>query len=259
MVTQRYAAGEIVFNEGDPSDRVGRILSGETEVVKSHAGQAIVMGRIRPREFVGEMGVIEGRRRSATVRAISDVAIEFIDREAFLRTVSEDQATAFELLVRLCTRLRHVDEALAEADAERGAATATPDATSQGAPGARLTIYAESGRLADLLPAEGYELAVLPYFVGRALMEDDPKPPISIDFTIRDEAPHRLSRVHFAVMRRDGDFVIRDFGSRLGTVVNGELLGGDFFRSHSAPLKAGDNIVIAGGADSPYTFRLRLG
>ena len=258
MVAHRFATGEIVFREGDPSDRVGRVLSGEVEVLRNHAGHPVVIGRVGPREFVGEMGVIEGRPRSATVRALTETAIDFVDKETFLRQVSEDRTTAFELLLRLCMRLRDVDAALAEADVPPRLPADAAAAERQPPSGPRLTIYAESDRLADLLPAEGHALELLPFFVGRALTEDDTKPPINIDFTIRDEAPHRLSRVHFAIMRLGDDLIVRDFGSRLGTLVNGDFLGGDLLRTNSAPLKPGDNVIVAGGSDSPYAFRLRL-
>jgi hypothetical protein len=41
--------------------------------------------------------------------------------------------------------------------------------------------------------------------------------------------------------------------STLGTIVNGEPIG-DHFRGDDAPLRAGENEVIAGGVDSPFVF-----
>jgi hypothetical protein len=49
--------------------------------------------------------------------------------------------------------------------------------------------------------------------------------------------------------------MVRDEGSRLGTLVNGVLVGQHAGRS-SAPLRAGDNAVVAGGRDSPFAFRV---
>jgi hypothetical protein len=46
---------------------------------------------------------------------------------------------------------------------------------------------------------------------------------------------------------------LRDLRSTLGTIVNGEPVG-DHFRRDEAPLRAGENEVIAGGVDSPFVF-----
>jgi CRP/FNR family cyclic AMP-dependent transcriptional regulator len=46
---------------------------------------------------------------------------------------------------------------------------------------------------------------------------------------------------------------VRDLYSTLGTIVNGEPIG-EHFRSDEAPLRAGENEVIAGGVDSLFVF-----
>jgi len=46
---------------------------------------------------------------------------------------------------------------------------------------------------------------------------------------------------------------VRDLRSTLGTIVNGQPIG-DHFRSDDAPLRAGENEVIAGGVESPFVF-----
>ena len=46
---------------------------------------------------------------------------------------------------------------------------------------------------------------------------------------------------------------MRGLCSTLGTIVNGEPIG-DHFRGDDAPLRAGENELIAGGVDSPFVF-----
>ena len=67
----------------------------------------------------------------------------------------------------------------------------------------------------------------------------------------------RLSRNHFMVERRDGNYFVRDLRSTLGTIVNGEPIG-DHFRGDEAPLRAGENEVIAGGVNSPFVFSVSI-
>ena len=69
------------------------------------------------------------------------------------------------------------------------------------------------------------------------------------DLKLDDTVPFRLSRNHFMIEKRDGSYYVRDLRSSLGTIVNGEPIGDHF--SDEAPLRAGENEVIAGGVKSP--------
>ena len=120
MTKLNYRRGDILFREGDPSDFVGRIISGDVEVAREHEGETVVLGSAHSGEFIGEMGVIEGRPCSATVRAIDDVELELIGKEDFLKLVSTDSDTALQLLSRLSERLRTADSLLTEAHVQGG-------------------------------------------------------------------------------------------------------------------------------------------
>ena len=63
-----------------------------------------------------------------------------------------------------------------------------------------------------------------------------------------------MARNHFAIQNgADGLFIV-DRGSRTGTTVNGELIGGENVEKSQANLAPGDNTVIAGDEFSPYRF-----
>ena len=273
MTELHCRSGDIIFREGDPSEFVCRIISGEIEIVKEHGDESLVLGIARTGEFVGEMGVISGRPRSATVRAMNDLSIELINKDDFLKLISTDSDTALQLLSRLSERLRLTDGMLVEVAMsgrkktppappdqallnDRAAETAaeTKDET-------RLTILAGSDGLANQLPKDGIPVSSFPFLVGRRPEENEvnvrmklamPK----IDLMLLDFKPYRLSRVHFAVQsHQDDKYLIRDLGSALGTQVNGDFLGADFPRD-VIELKAGENLIVAGGAESQFAFRI---
>jgi len=93
----------------------------------------------------------------------------------------------------------------------------------------------------------------LSFVVGRRRVAGEGPPPCQPDLKLDDTAPFRLSRNHFIIEKRDGDYYVRDLCSALGTVVNGEPIG-HYFRTDDAPLRVGDNEVIAGGVGSPFVF-----
>jgi CRP/FNR family transcriptional regulator, cyclic AMP receptor protein len=96
-------------------------------------------------------------------------------------------------------------------------------------------------------------LGDLPFVAGRRPVTGEGLPPCRPDLKLDDTARFRLSRDHFIIEKRDGDYHVRDLCSTLGTIVNGEAIGG-YFRTDDAPLRAGDNEVIAGRVNSPFVF-----
>src|SRR5690349_9718773 len=172
----RFAPGEVVFREGEPSRAVLFVREGEVEVAKAAGAGEVVLGTVGPGEFAGEMGVVEGRPRSATVRARGEVVGEMVERRAFLERVSRDPRLAFGVLLRLSERLHAADERLAEAVAaapDEGHATVPGDVPA--AAGERVVMLAGSEALAGRLPAEGVAVDRLPFEVGRRPAADEPR------------------------------------------------------------------------------------
>ena len=84
---RHFETGDTLFRQGDPSDFAVLIVAGSADVLRHAGDDAIVLGQIHAGEFVGEMGVLDGQPRSATVRAASAVDAELIERQAFLDRV----------------------------------------------------------------------------------------------------------------------------------------------------------------------------
>ena len=76
-------------------------------------------------------------------------------------------------------------------------------------------------------------------------------PQLHPNLKLDDTVPFRLSRNHFMIEKRDGSYYVHDLRSTLGTIVNGQPIG-EHFRSDDAPLRAGENEVIAGGVGSRF-------
>jgi hypothetical protein len=259
MTTQRaFKKGDTLFHQGDASDRVLRIISGEIEVLREIDSGSILLGHVREGEWLGEMGVVENRYRSATARATTDGVVEILGAQQFLERVSGDATLARDLILRLSIRLRKIENKIA------GHAFSLAQEPSVSKPGGRpletvipgdaaISITAQSDALRAQIGGNSIQLAALPYLVGRVPSEDEAPPAQEPDLLLEDEAPFRLSRMHFMIMRQGDHIVIEDLGSTLGTVVNGQAIGHHFAKD-TAPLHRGDNYVLAGGGGSPFEF-----
>lgn len=271
----RYRAGDTLFHEGDPSDFACRIIEGRVCVLKETQGPAVMLGEIAAGAFVGEMGVIEHKPRSATVRAATDVLVEVIPADTFLAAVSTDPEWAQALLLRLSERVRTLSDEVAHLrNAGEPAAIALPAPASPAAavPGGgeraaerKIASYVQSARLsmgpndvgirfAGMPASQTIWIEALPFHVGRTPDGIDAASRDRHSLRLPDAEPYRLSRNHFAIDRdRRLGLVLRDLGSELGTMVNGQYIGG-IFAKDAVHLLPGENRVVAGGRDSPFAF-----
>ena len=68
---------------------------------------------VRDSEWLGEMGVIEGRSRNATAPAAADGEVEVLTARQFSERVSSELALARDLILRLSIRLRRIEDKIA--------------------------------------------------------------------------------------------------------------------------------------------------
>jgi len=269
----RYREGDVLFREGDPSDFVGRILEGRIAVEKDYDGEAVRLGELGLGDVVGEMGVIERKPRSATVRALSEVAVDLIPADEFLERIAADPEAAHNLLFRLSEKVRALSDEVVrlrhppEADPTPAAPPVPVPATQPDSVVKRhIQLYQRSAtastriglRYEGKAGAQTVWIEHLPSCVARTANGTDP---FSIGrgvMRVPDIAPCRLSNPHFAIDRDERlGLVIRDLGSEFGTTVNGQYLGGIFARDTQI-LQLGQNTVVAGGVNSPHRFRIEV-
>lgn len=262
MVNVPFQRGEVLFREGEVGDFVCLIVDGEVEVIKELGDRRVVLGTVKAGEFVGEMGVLEGHPRSASVRALSDGHVELISRGAFLKRVAEDGETALKLLLRLSERLRATGQRYAAAAVSLAGQDLESEAPSEAeveelqeeALDFDISLFASGAATDTAIGETGLTIEDFPFVVGRKV-ETAAGPSPRIHLLLDDKRPYRLSRIHFAIERAaTGSLFVRDLGSTLGTQVNQEFLGADAPRDRLA-LSLGDNIIVAGGEDSPFAFR----
>jgi len=113
---QSLADREVLFQAGDVADGCYRLEQGLLKVsITSPQGDERILTILGPGSIVGELAIIDGLPRSATVVAIRDCKLSFISREAFLGGLREYPEIYRDLVSTLVSRLREADEAMAAA------------------------------------------------------------------------------------------------------------------------------------------------
>jgi ABC-type lipoprotein export system ATPase subunit len=93
---QRHAPGSIILREGLPADKFFIVTRGQAEVVlKGPDGSDIVVARMNPGQYFGEIELRHGGANIATIRAeaVEGLDVVALDREMFDRLVAESPAT----------------------------------------------------------------------------------------------------------------------------------------------------------------------
>jgi CRP/FNR family transcriptional regulator len=114
VVPRRFEAGEVVFKEGDEGTTCYIVRSGQARAIREHPdGRSITLAHFAPGDIFGEMAMLDGERRSATVdttEATEAIAILSTDMHRLLR---EHPDISVKLIAALGQRLRETNERLA--------------------------------------------------------------------------------------------------------------------------------------------------
>jgi len=118
MQIQRMREGQIVFRQGDAGDGWYVIYEGEVEVVKeTDIGSRTVADLTSPACF-GEMAVLDGSARSATVRTRTAATAFRFPRREFQSLIDNNNLAAFKLVYQmalvLASRQRNTTTRVAE-------------------------------------------------------------------------------------------------------------------------------------------------
>ncbi|MFN3236109.1 MAG: cyclic nucleotide-binding domain-containing protein [Pseudomonadales bacterium] len=105
MFRYEYEAGKYVFKEGTHGGYMFFVVEGEAEVTKMVDNKKVFIATIGPGRSLGEMSLLDGHTRSASVRAISNLALIVLKREDFNRLMTEHPVTANRVVVGIASLL----------------------------------------------------------------------------------------------------------------------------------------------------------
>jgi NADH dehydrogenase len=236
-----FEAGDFIIRQGDVGDQFYVIVSGEVEVFKEMPdGQALPLARLGRGEHFGETALLTGRRRNASVRAISPVDLICLGRDEFSHLAGA--------WLKLSESVQALSTARGQASADYGEELGTilarsllgqrlvalPTSTPTPASPASSARASRSDGAAVPAPAP-------PYLVrsdGAELRLESDMLKLGRDadnhIVVNDE---RVSRFHAVLKREDKGYVLEDIGTLNGTYVNDQ-------RIQRRVLEEGDSIRL---------------
>ena len=107
--------GDVLFREGDDPDELFVVLSGRIAIAnKSIDGRESMVALMEEGDLFGEMGLFDGRGRSAEARALETSVVTAVPYGPVRNLYQDDPALLWRVVAMLAGRLRTMDAALAD-------------------------------------------------------------------------------------------------------------------------------------------------
>lgn len=116
---QHFAEGEVIVRQGEPSVSAFVLLSGHCRVLKSDGDHEQELRVLGPGDMFGEVGLITGEARSATIVAQSAVQVQVLSSRGMKESLAH-QGLVGKFLESLAMRFLDVDRKLFEARRGKG-------------------------------------------------------------------------------------------------------------------------------------------
>jgi len=105
-----FSKGNVILMEDEIGSALFIIINGKVKVSRlDETGREVILSILGPGEVFGEMSLLDGLKRSATVSALTDTEVLIIYRDDFLNLLNKHPQIAISLLRELTQRLRKAD------------------------------------------------------------------------------------------------------------------------------------------------------
>jgi CRP-like cAMP-binding protein len=214
-----YAAGDIIFSQGELGTDMFIIQEGEVDIIKNINGESHMLSHLERGDFFGEMALLENTARTADAVAKTDVKVLVINGSRFDEMLRKNPEIAVRIIRKYSKRLREANTLLErlvgrEVDADEVAMDSTMMGQAQKATRHRL-VDVNTG--SAFFFSSGDETTI-----GRA----DPVTGILPDIDLTPVDTNRsVSRRHAKIIKAADEYhMLEEVGTVNGTYVNDQRI-----------------------------------
>jgi CRP/FNR family transcriptional regulator/CRP/FNR family cyclic AMP-dependent transcriptional regulator len=112
MIMKKFKAGEVIVHEDDNEGQTFFVIaSGRVHVaVITSEGKSAILATLSPGDFFGEMAMLDGEPRSASVIASEECTLLMLYRKMFLDIMQRYPKITIQILVEMSKRLRRANK-----------------------------------------------------------------------------------------------------------------------------------------------------
>ena len=106
LKSRSFKQGEIIVREGDPAEEAYVLQRGEVQVRRHQGGE---LASLHPTDVFGEIALVDHRRRSATLVAVTAAECLVVPKRAFQTLLEQNHAFSLSMLRLVLTRLAELE------------------------------------------------------------------------------------------------------------------------------------------------------
>lgn len=108
---KNFIKDSVILTQDDLGDALFIIVSGKVKVaLLGEEGKEIILSTLKEGDFFGEMSLLDGEPRSASVIALEDSSLLIMRQDEFLNQIRRSPKIALKIMVEMSKRLRWADE-----------------------------------------------------------------------------------------------------------------------------------------------------
>lgn len=130
------AQGTVLFQEGEPGDRMFVIQTGRVQIVKRVGDVRFPLATLGPGDCIGEMALLDGQPRSADAIVAEDSNLLVVEQGTFENLIRENGEVAVRIMRKLSERLREANRTIEGFLAQNGTLSAVKLLRGLAGPGA---------------------------------------------------------------------------------------------------------------------------
>lgn len=112
LAARRYAAGQVIYQQGEPAVCMYILHSGSTHLVRADDRGDHLVAELSAGDFFGETALLEHQRRTCTARVQRDSSVFTLERTSLLARIHADPSMAFRLIEHLARRIGELEASL---------------------------------------------------------------------------------------------------------------------------------------------------
>ena len=119
MSMHSYKAGELIYPDGSTGEEMFIVTKGKIQIYKTINGEHITLGFCEKGDYFGEVGLLLGGRRSASVVAVEDSDLLELNKSNVLDHIKKEPDFALMMLKKMAKRMMDTHLVISKIEGER--------------------------------------------------------------------------------------------------------------------------------------------
>jgi len=250
LMTKNFKKDKVIVKKGDYSENIYLIKKGKVALYKNGDN---AYAYLESEDIFGSVDFILEKTSRYSAIALTEVEIEVIDPRILGHIDDCDKSNIIKpILQSMAEEIRFYEQKFEDKDNFAIQVEYTSSNSE------KMILRPETKRAKKLLNNLEYvEINKFPFRVGRFTKRRADMLFHRNDLNLLDNPPYSISRSHFSVTKKNGNYYFTDRGSKIGTIVNGKRIG-DSHKCNKLILDQSKNKILFGYENDKLEFSLEI-